>query len=168
MGLVVPYDGSTLSDAALVRANQFDCILEEGVTAVTVIPKGNRTYARDHGWIGSNETYDTDVIVETLRQSVHAIVPDARFEPIFVGSHAPFGTIAGRIRRFARDNDTSIVFLGSDNAGRMVGSLSVGGAVTADKTYDTMIISQSIPAEIEKLEEELPCDELLARATVDN
>lgn len=167
MGLLVPYDGSALSNAALVRAKQFDRIIEEGVTVVTVIPKGNTTYARNHEWIASDETYDTDAIVETLRRSVTAIASDARFEPIFVDSHAPYGTIAGRIRRFARDNHTSIVFIGSDNAGRMVGSLSVGSAVTAGKTYDTMIISQPIPAKIERLEEELPSDELLARAAGD-
>ncbi|WP_284014833.1 universal stress protein [Halobaculum litoreum] len=161
MGLLVPYDASPLSKAALVRAKQFDVILEEGVTALTVVPRGNTSYARERGWIGADEAFDMESVLATLERSVRAIAPDAAFESIPVGRSSPYGTIANRIRRFAADNDVSIVFIGSENAGRMVGSLSVGSAVSAGSGYDTMIISEAVPAKIEKLEEALPSEELL-------
>ncbi|WP_284033473.1 universal stress protein [Halobaculum lipolyticum] len=122
MGLLVPYDGSALSKAALIRAEQFDAILDEGVTALTVIPESNRQYARDRGWIGPDETYTRAAVVANLERSVSAISPNAVFEFVTVGRSAPYGTIANRIRRYARDADVSILFLGSENAGRMVGS----------------------------------------------
>jgi len=43
MTLVVPFDGSELAEAALVRATEFGNVLEEDVLAVSVIPKGTPT-----------------------------------------------------------------------------------------------------------------------------
>ncbi|WP_277554014.1 universal stress protein [Halobaculum limi] len=161
MGLLVPYDASPLSKAALIRAAQFDTILEEGVTVLTVVPRNNTSYARERGWIAPGEGYDQDEIVETLEETVQALAPDATFEVEFVSRNAPYGTIANRIRRHATAHDVSIVFIGSENAGRMVGSLSVGSAISSGSGYDTMIISQEVPAKIEKLEEQMPIDDLL-------
>jgi nucleotide-binding universal stress UspA family protein len=38
--LVVPFDGSSLSESALARAVKFDTVLEEGVVAVAVLGTG--------------------------------------------------------------------------------------------------------------------------------
>ena len=54
MTFVVPFDGSKLAKAALVRAVEYSTALEEDVTAVTVIPERKR-YAREKGWIEENE-----------------------------------------------------------------------------------------------------------------
>ncbi|MBB6645576.1 hypothetical protein [Halobellus ruber] len=40
--------------------------------------------------------------------------------------YAPSGAVGRVPRRFARDNDTSIAFVGSENAGRVVTGLTVG------------------------------------------
>lgn len=161
MTLLVPYDGSSLSKAALIRAAQFDSVLEQGVVALTVIPRNNARYARDRGWIGPEDPFEEDAVVTALEQSVAEIVDDAEFEYRTVDRTAPFGTVAKRIRRFADEIDATIVFLGSDNAGRMVGSLSVGSAVTAGDGYDTMIVSQPAPSRIDRLEAALPSEGLL-------
>jgi len=50
----------------------------------------------------------------------------------------------------------SIVFVGSKDAGRLASSLSVGSSVTADRSYDTMIISNTRPTPISALEEAIP------------
>ncbi|ATW87448.1 nucleotide-binding universal stress UspA family protein [Halohasta litchfieldiae] len=156
MTLVVPYDNSELSKTALIRAAQFSTVFDQRVVAVSVVPRNNTTYARERDWIGSNERFDTEAVVTTLRESVAKIAPEATFDHISVGRDAPSGTIANKIRRFARQNDASIVFVGSENAGRIVGTLTVGSSVTTDRSYETMIIPHAKPVKIKELETALP------------
>ena len=160
MSLVVPFDDSQLSRAALVRARQFDQVLNEGVSAVSVVPAQNATYAREKGWIERGEGFDGERIVRALRDSVGELAPEAAFEYIVTSRHASSGTIAKEIRRFARENDATIVFIGSENAGRFVRSLSVGSSVSADGSYDAMIISRANLPEIRTLEELDPAEEV--------
>lgn len=148
MALIVPFDGSKLSEAALIRAVQFETVLEEAVAVVSVIPKNNTEYARERGWIGRTEPFDAETVVSHLERTVAERAPDATFQHIFVDRHAPRGTIANRIRRFARNHDASIVLIGSENAGRMVSGITVGASVASDSAYDTMIISHEILSEI--------------------
>lgn len=152
MTLLVPFDGSDLSKAALVRAAQFDGLLEEGVIVITVIPKKNAKYARERGWIDETDPFDTEQIVSTLRSAVADIAPDAEFRYEFVDRYAPSGGIARVLRRFARDNDTSIAFIGSENAGRIVTGFTVGSVVSTDRNYDTMIVNSVRPKPIGTLE----------------
>lgn len=161
MSLVVPFDGSTLSKAALVRAAQFETVLSEPVLVIAVIPKDNAAYASERGWIDRNDPFDEAAIISHLQSIVTELAPDADFNYVFVDRHAPRGTIANRIRRFARDHDASIVFVGSENAGRIVHSITVGTSVTADSAYDTMIISDETLPEIKTLEAEISSEEVL-------
>ncbi len=156
MTLVVPFDGRTLSKVALLRAVQFDSVFATGITAVTVIPQNNTDYARARGWLGPTASFDTEAIVEHLTATITEIAPNATVEQIFVGRDAPSGTIGNRLRRFARDVEASIVFVGSENAGRLVSTLSVGSAVSSERSYDTMIISHVGPSKIEELERVRP------------
>jgi len=66
MTLVVPFDGSLLAEAALVRATEFGNVFDEDVLAVSIIKKGNTDYAREHGWIGQDEEFDMESIVSKL------------------------------------------------------------------------------------------------------
>ncbi len=162
MSLVVPFDGSTLSKAALVRAAQFEQVLGEEVLVVSVIPKNNAQYARERGWIGETEPYDPESIVAHLRTEVSKLAPTASFRYLTVGRHAPRGTIAGRVRRFARENDATILFIGSENAGRLVSSITGGQSVARERSYDSFIVTSEMLPEIKKLEEAVPADELLS------
>lgn len=152
MSLVVPFDNSTLSRAALLRAAQFDTVLEEGIIAVTVIPKKNREYAREREWIDDGESFDRDAIESQLKEVLTGLVPDAGWESVFVDKYAPRGTIVKALRRFIRRNDASIVFIGSENAGRIVGGLTVGRVLTSNNGYDTMIVSQVQPLDGQEVE----------------
>jgi len=64
MTLVVPFDGGELSKTALVRAAQFDTVLDQGVVVVSVVPRNNKSYARKRGWINSDEPFNSEAIVE--------------------------------------------------------------------------------------------------------
>mgnify|MGYP006282268977 CR=1 FL=1 len=161
MSLVVPYDSSELSRAALVRAVQFDEVLDQGVIVITAIPTNNVGYARNHGWLGDDEPFDGETIVSRLRTEIADIAPEATFAYQTVSRYAGAGEIGSKLRKMARNHDASIVFIGSENAGRIVRSISVGQTLATDRAYDTMLISQAVPSKIPELEEAAPTDELL-------
>lgn len=160
MVFFVPFDGSDLATAALVRAVQFSTVLEEDVLAVAVIPKGNTNHARDRGWLEDDEHFDMRTIVRRLRERVAEVAPGAAFEYYAVDRYAPPGTVAGKLKRVARDHETSMVFVGSQNAGRIVTGLSsVGAKVAAKDAYDVVIVRNVGPATTTKLEETSPWPE---------
>lgn len=47
--VVVPFDGSGLSKSPLVRAAQFDTVLNEDIVAVSILPRINAPSARARG-----------------------------------------------------------------------------------------------------------------------
>lgn len=157
MSLVVPFDGCELSKVALVRATQFDSVVDQGVAVVSIVPE-SASYARERGWIGPNDTYDGEAIVDRLREAAMAISPDAEFHHLPVDRNANSRTIANTIRTFAREHNAQIVFVGSNNAGQVVRSLTVGSSVTSDQSYDTMIVSGLESTAAETLEDLLPVE----------
>lgn len=152
MTIVVPFDGSSLAEAALVRATELRDALEEPVLAVCVIPRGNAEYARERGWLEPGEPFDGDTIVGSLHRQVTSLAPSANFRHEVVGRYAPSGSIARTIRRVAIDEDVSMVVVGSENAGRIVTAMStVGTNVAADDRYDVLIVRHDTPARVERL-----------------
>jgi nucleotide-binding universal stress UspA family protein len=157
MTLVVPFDGSRLAEAALVRATEFGNVFDEDVLAVSVIPKGDTDYAREHGWITQDEEFDMGSVVSTLHKQVTNLSPSADFRHKVVDRYAPSGSIANRIRKVAQKEDASMVFLGSENAGHLVTSVSsIGASVVAEDSYDVVIVRDRSPAKIAKLEDASP------------
>lgn len=152
MTIVVPFDGSGLAEAALVRATEFGSVFDEDVLAVSVIPNGNRDYARERDWIERDEEFDLTSVVSTLHKQVTDLCPSADFRHKVVDRYAPSGTISKCLRKVARDEDASMVFLGSENAGHLVTAVSsVAGTVAAEDSYDVVIVRDRSPAKIAKL-----------------
>jgi nucleotide-binding universal stress UspA family protein len=157
MTFVVPFDGSELAQAALVRAGAFATVLDEEVLVVTVIPKRNADYAADHGWIDPEDDFDLDAILERLGGIVERCYPSASFRYELVDRYAPIGTIKNRIRRVIREVDASMVFIGSDNAGRMSTALSsVGGGIATGDDYDVVIVRHVGPSKVRSIESVSP------------
>ena len=157
MTFVVPFDGSDLAEAALVRAVEFGTVLDERVLAVSVVPKENTEYARRKGWLEPNEHYDRTKIVSRLHEQVTDLAPSADFTHELVDRFATSGTIAIRLRKVAKQADASLVFIGSASAGNLVSSLtSVGGSVASDPGYDVVIVRDATPAKIEKIRKQSP------------
>ncbi|WP_049890321.1 universal stress protein [Natronorubrum sulfidifaciens] len=152
MTFVVPFDGSELAEAALVRAAEYGVALEEDVVAVTVVPERKR-YAREKGWIGEDDAYDVSAVVDRLRARVESLTPEASFEFERIREFPPEARIAGHIERLALEHDPSVVFLGSDNVGRVVTPLtSVGVHIAGDETYDVFVVRQRTPPKLEAIE----------------
>ena len=157
MTMIVPFDGSELAEAALVRATEFGDVFDEEVLAVSVIPRKNTSYARERGWIGQNEAFDLSSVVATLHEQVTGLCPSADFRHKVVDRYAQPGTIAGSLRSVAKAEDASMVFIGSENAGRLVTAVSsVGGSVATDQSYDVVIVRDRAPAKIAKLRDASP------------
>jgi hypothetical protein len=157
MVFAVPFDGSDLSAAALVRAVEFSTVLEEDVVAIAVIPEGNNEYARQRDWIEPDERFDLNTVVGRLHRQVTDVAPSADFKHETVDRYAPPGRIASKLRELATDADATMVFIGSENAGRIVTGIgSVGARVAADDEYDVVIVRNSGPAKAAKLRERSP------------
>ena len=157
MTFVVPFDGTSLAETALVRAVEFSTVLDEQVLAVTAIPRGNAEYARERGWIDEGEPFDRQQIVTTLHEQVVNLAPEADFRHTTVGKYAPPGTIATRIRELSTAVSPSMFFIGSENAGRVVSAVSsVGAKVASEKNYDVVIVRNHAPTRVEKLRQSSP------------
>lgn len=145
MVVFVPFDGSDLSKTALLHASRSSALYEVDTLAFTVIPTGPK-YARENGWVGRTEPFDRETIVSRLRECVATLAPDATFEHAVVGEHSSAGTISSRLRRAARQQDTSAIFIGSKKAGHtIIGTTSVGGRVAFEDAYDIAIIRNTLP-----------------------
>jgi nucleotide-binding universal stress UspA family protein len=143
MTVVVPFDGASRTKAALQRATEIAPALEASVVAVTVIPVNDTTYARTRGWLNSDEPFDLESVVTTLRERVHEVAPEATFEYERARRGATGNRIAKPIRKFAKRRDASIVVIGSENAGRLVTSQrSIGGRICTDGDYDVMLVRE--------------------------
>lgn len=143
MTYFVPFDGSTLSEAALRRARELAAETGTEMTAFTVVPRGNAEWARDRDLLAEGTEYDADRVVETARERVAAIAPDASFDATLVGRHDTSGRVASAIRDRAHEADAEVVFLGSANAGHVATTIAeVGPMVAADDTYDVYIARQ--------------------------
>jgi nucleotide-binding universal stress UspA family protein len=147
MALLVPFDGSDLSRTALKRAAEFGEFSDEEVVALAVVPP-DRDHARERGWIDPDEQFDSDRICMQLRQQAEDVAPAATFrceetdEPGGVDERTTLTTeITRTIRQVAADVRASIIFIGSENAGRVSTPLtSVGNPISEDPRYDVHIV----------------------------
>jgi nucleotide-binding universal stress UspA family protein len=142
---LVPFDGSPLAEAALARATEFAALTDADVLVLSVVPVDERDFAVECGWIDEPGEYDADAIVAALREQAADIAPDATFRcerPEDVSSVASVTTdVVRTIREVAREVDAEIIFIGSENAGRVSSPVSsVGAPVSEDPRYDVHIV----------------------------
>ncbi|WP_435364675.1 universal stress protein [Haloarchaeobius sp. DYHT-AS-18] len=145
MSLLVPFDGSTLSMTALRRAQEFATFSDAELVVLTLVPD-DAEYARERGWLDPEDTFDVGVIERKLRQRVHDEAPTAEFRCELIEDPTdPVATVpmdvARRIRQVAAEVDADILFIGSENAGRVSTPLaSVGSPISEDPEYDVHIV----------------------------
>jgi nucleotide-binding universal stress UspA family protein len=157
MTFVVPFDGSDLSQAALSRAVAFAGVADEEVVVVSVVPDDNVEYARERGWLAADEPFDRERVIRRLRGRVADLAPDVTFRAELVDRDAPSGAISTRIRRVLGEEDATMVFVGSDNAGRVAASVaSVGHGVSGALAYDAVIIRTPGPSPVAAVREQEP------------
>jgi len=137
MVLLVPFDGSSVSEAALARAVDHGQALEEDVVAVSFVPTG-ADYAERRKWVQPDENFATETASNELRRKIEEATDDA--ERTFAESaNAPTDGIGDHIRQVAADVDASILFVGaSDEADDRLTTPFGDLAAVAD--YDVYIV----------------------------
>lgn len=149
MTLLVPYDGSALSKTALSRAQTFAEYTDDDLLALVVIPD-EAGYAHQHGWLEPEDTFDVGVVERKLTQDVRNVAPAADVRAEFVENTEPTAdtttVVVRTIKGVAGDVSARIVFVGSQNAGKVTRPLaSIGGTVADDARYDVHIVRHPDP-----------------------
>ena len=145
MVLLVPFDGSELSKAALERATEFAEYRDEEVVALSVVPD-DEEYLQNRGLLAKNEPLDVDSLRAEFERGVREVAPDATFRCETPDSSdsmtaTVIDDITRTIRQVAGDVDASIIFIGSENAGRVSTPVtSVGSPISKDPRYDVHIV----------------------------
>ena len=145
MTLLVPFDGSDLAATALKRATEFGATRDEEVVVLTVVPDES-SFAVERGWINPGEPFDTNQLCENFKRRVAKIAPEAMFRcETPTESDALTATaiddITRTVRRVAAELNVSVVFIGTENAGRISTPVtSVGSPLSNDPQYDVHIV----------------------------
>lgn len=142
--LLVPFDGSELARTALVRAREFGDATDKDLLVLIVVPP-DEVFARNRGWITASEAFDPKRVGNELETAVNEIASDVtvRIEATEEASllASTEMDISRTIRQVAHETDASVVFIGSENAGRVTSPVtSVGTPVSKDPGYDVYIV----------------------------
>lgn len=141
---LVPYDGSALARGALQRAREYADYRDTDLLVLTVLPD-DPEFARQRGWIADGESYDPDAIREQFARDIADLAPEAEFRterPDEAGLLASTTMdVARTVREVAHETQTDVVFIGSENAGRVSTPItSVGSPLSEDPEYDVYIV----------------------------
>jgi nucleotide-binding universal stress UspA family protein len=140
MTVMVAFDGSGLSVAALRRGVNIGDAFDSHVVVVSVVPE-DPLYAADQGWVDDAATYDPEGRAESFALQVDAIAPDAEFVLVPLGDDVVPRDVANELRSTAYDIDADMLVLGSEDAGRVVAPVSsVGDTVVSSTRYDVHIV----------------------------
>ncbi len=145
MTVLAPFDGSPLAETALKRAATFGDSWDEQVVALTVIPE-DPSFAVERGWIDDDSAFDLDALGEQFAARVDEIAPEATFrcevpDDSDVLTATAFDDVTRTVRHVAAELDVSVIFIGTENAGRISSPVtSVGSPLSKDPQYDVHIV----------------------------
>ena len=136
---LVAYDGGDRAAAALRRAAAFAGRTDARLVVVSVLPTDD-ALADTYG-LAEGGTYDPGAAADRLRATVEDVAPGAAFRAERVDAYAGKRRIAGEISRVAREEDADVVFLGTDDPGRVVRPVARVGDSDADGgDYDVFVV----------------------------
>ncbi|MFD1643104.1 universal stress protein [Halohasta litorea] len=145
MTVLTPFDGSELAKTALKRAETFADSRDEESVALTVFPD-DAGFAVERGWVPSEAAYDPKALCQQFEQQVEEISPATSFrceQPADseVLTATATDDITRTIREVAAELDVSVIFIGTENAGRISTPVtSVGSPLSKDPQYDVHIV----------------------------
>lgn len=137
---LVAYDGSAYSKGGLIRAVEYADLSRVEVEAFSVVPDSAR-FAREKGWVSATDAYEFGQVVGELHEQVATLAPEATFQYTSPDGAVPPGRVASEIRRRAIDQRSDVVFVGSENAGRIITTVSsVASVVASEQEYDVHVV----------------------------
>lgn len=132
---LVAYDGGAGSERALRRATTFAERTAARLVVASVLPT-DAPLAATYDLADDGE-YDPDAAAERLRAAAAEVAPDAEFRAERVDAYAGRRRVAKVLSRVAGEEDAEVVFVGGDDAGRVVQRLSSADGASAERGGDT-------------------------------
>ncbi len=145
MTVLAPFDGSQLAETALKRAATFGESWDEEIVALTVLPE-DPSFAVERGWIDDESEFDPAALRDQFAERVGEIAPEATFrceipEDSDVLTATAIDDVTRTVRHVAAELDVSVIFIGTENAGRISSPVtSVGSPLSKDPQYDVHIV----------------------------
>jgi nucleotide-binding universal stress UspA family protein len=139
MVFLVPFDGSSVAEAALSRAVEHGKALGEEVVAVSFVPTG-AAYAERRKWIQPDEDFAAETASAELRRKIEEATDDAERNFEESGAQSPDDGIIDRLQQVAQDVDASVLFVGTDRTSENDRLKTPFGAVAADGPYDVHVV----------------------------
>lgn len=130
---LVAYDGGADSERALRRATAFADRTGARLVVASVLPT-DASLAETYDLTDDGE-YDPEAAAERLRAAAEA-APEADFRAERVGAYAGRRRIAKVLSRVAGEEEAEVVFVGGDDAGRVVQRLSRADGASAERGGD--------------------------------
>jgi len=138
MVFLVPYDGSSVSEAALDRAVEHGKALEKEVVAVTFVPTGSE-YAERRKWIQPENDFAIDSARAALKRKIEETTDES--ERNYLDSGATVENGAGNhIRRVAHEVDASAVYVGTVGEDEETEYRTPFGEITTNESYDLHLV----------------------------
>jgi nucleotide-binding universal stress UspA family protein len=139
MVFLVPYDGSSVSEAALHRAVEHGEALEEDVVAVSLIPTGSE-YAERRKWIQPDEEFALDTARSELKRKIAETTDDSERPLEGSGATSAMDGASDQIRRVASEVDASVLFVGTSKNGADEQVTTPFGTIAQDAEYDVHLV----------------------------
>lgn len=139
MAFVVPYDGSSVSDAALDRAVEHAKAMNEEVLAVSLVATGSE-YVERRKWIQPTEDFALESARAELERKIAETTDDVERTYEDARASAPQDGIGERIRQVADEVDASVLFVGTSDNGDDETLQTPFGSITSDASYDVHIV----------------------------
>jgi nucleotide-binding universal stress UspA family protein len=138
MVFLVPYDGSSVSEAALDRAVEHGKALETEVVAVTFVPTGSE-YAERRKWIQPEEDFAIDSARADLKRKIEETTDDSERNYLDSGATVENG-VGDHIRRVANEVEASAVYVGTVDEDEETQYRTPFGEITTNENYDLHLV----------------------------
>ena len=139
MVLLVPYDGSPVSERALERAVSHGQALGEDVVGVTLIPTGSE-YAERRVWIEPNDDFAADAARNELERKITETTDDIERVYDESGATTMQDGAASNIKRVAREVDASAVYVGTSKEHSEDRLTTPFGTIEPEGPYDVYLV----------------------------
>lgn len=137
MVFLVPYDGSSVSEAALDRAVEHGKALETEVVAVTFVPTGSE-YAERRKWIQPAEEFAIESARNELKRKIEETMDKSERNYLDSGATVENG-VGDQIRRVANEVDANAVYVGAVDD-EEYDYRTPFGKITTNETYDLHLV----------------------------
>lgn len=137
MVFLVPYDGSSVSEAALDRAVEHGKALETEVVAVTFVPTGSE-YAERRKWIQPAEEFAIESARNELKRKIEETMDESERNYLDSGATVENG-VGDQIRRVANEVDANAVYVGAVDDEEQEYRTPFG-EITTNETYDLHLV----------------------------